>query len=156
MQAVVGAGWKIHERLVWVKDSMVLGHSDYHLKHEDILYGWKPGPGRSGRGAHEGTRWFGDDSQTSVFEVPRPKRSEEHPTVKPPELIVRMIENSSQVGEVVLDVFSGSGSTLVAAEQTGRLCYDMEIEPKYVAVTLERLSGMGLEPRLTNGTEPLT
>lgn len=145
---VEDVGWRIHQTLVWVKDSMVLGHADYHYKHEPILHGWKPGPGRSGRGNHEGSRWYGDNSQVSVFTVDRPKHSSEHPTMKPPELIAAMIGNSSRPGDIVVDCFCGSGSTLVAAEQTGRHGYGMEIEPKYVAVTLERLSGMGLEPRL--------
>lgn len=149
MELVRDAGWKVHQILVWVKDSMVLGHADYHYKHEPILYGWTPGPGRSGRGDHEGSRWYGDNSQTSVFAVDRPKRNAEHPTMKPPELIAMMMRNSSRPGEVVIDCFSGSGSTLVAAEQTGRHGYGIELEPKYVAVAIERLAGMGLEPRLT-------
>lgn len=148
MLAIGRIGWWIHQTLVWVKDAMVLGHTDYHYKHEPILYGWKPGPGRSGRGNHEGSRWFGDHSQVSVFEIPRPRRNEEHPTMKPPQLMVPMLRNSSRPGEVVLDSFCGSGSTLVAAEQTGRHGYGVELDPKYVAVILERLAGMGLEPRL--------
>lgn len=150
-RVVIGAvGWKFHQALVWVKDAMVLGHSDYHYRHEDILYGWIPGPGRSGRGDHVGSKWLGDNSQTTVFEVPRPKRSEEHPTMKPPELVAAMIRNSCPPGGVLYEPFSGSGTTLVAAEQTGRACYAMEIEPKYVAVALERLAGMGLDPRLVS------
>lgn len=136
--AVVRAGWKFHETLVWVKDSMVLGHSDYHLRHEEILYGWLPGSGRPGRGDHAGTRWYGDHAQTSVFEVARPKRSEDHPTMKPPELIQRHLENSSKRGDAALDLFAGSGSTLIACEQTSRRAYLMEIDPAYCDVIVAR------------------
>ena len=146
--AIRRVGWRFHQTLIWVKDSMVLGHSDYHFKHEPIYYGFMPGAGRPGRGDHEGTRWNGDHAQVSVFEIPRPKRSEEHPTVKPTELVAQCLRNSSRPGEVVLDPFAGSGTTLVAAEQGGRTGYGLDIDPKYVAVTLERLSRMGLEPRL--------
>lgn len=133
-----GLGWQIHQCLVWVKDSMVLGHSDYHYRHEPILYGWMPGPGRSGRGRHEGSRWYGDHSQTTVFEIPRPQASREHPTMKPVELVERCLRNSSQLGQIVLDPFLGSGSTLIAAERLGRRCYGMEIDPRYVDVAVRR------------------
>jgi DNA modification methylase len=138
---VVGdIGWKIHEQLVWVKDSMVLGHADYHYKHEPILYGWTPGAGRPGRGDHEGTHWYGDNSQTSVFCFDRPKRSAEHPTMKPPELVEAMLRNSTQNGDTVYEPFSGSGTTLVACENLSRRCRAVEISPAYVAVALERMS----------------
>ncbi len=135
-------GWKIHEQLVWVKDSMVLGHSDYHYKHEPILYGWTPGDGRPGRGNHEGSHWYGDNSQVSVFEIPRPKRSAEHPTTKPPELVEAQLKNSTQVGELVYDPFLGSGTTLIACERLGRKCRACEISPGYVAVALQRFYDM--------------
>jgi len=117
------------QQLVWAKDSMVLGHSDYHYKHEPILYGWKPGA------AHYFTA---DRTKTSVLEFSRPKRSEEHPTMKPLDLWGELISNSSQKGEVVLDTFLGSGTTLIAADQLGRICYGMEISPKYCHVIIER------------------
>ena len=135
--------WHLHETLVWVKDSMVLGHSDYHWRHEPLLFGYKPGTGRRGRG---GTGWYGDNAQTTVFEVPRPKASEEHPTMKPVELIIPMVRNSSPPGGTVYEPFSGSGSTMAACEGTGRVCRALEIDPKYVAVALERMSAMGLTP----------
>jgi DNA modification methylase len=135
---VAAIGWQIHEGLVWVKDTMVLGHADYHYRHEPILYGWKPGPGRSGRGMHEGSRWYGDHSQTSVFEIPRPKASEEHPTMKPVELLTGCLANSTRPGDAVLDTFLGSGSTMIACEQLGRRCYAMEIGPRYVDVAVRR------------------
>lgn len=136
--AFLSAGWKFHEGLVWVKNTMVLGHSDYHLKHEDILYGWKPGEGRVGRGNHEGSRWYGDHAQVSVFEYDKPSRSADHPTMKPPELIRRCIENSTKAPDAVLDLFGGSGSTLIACEQTGRIAYLMEIDPRYCDVIVRR------------------
>lgn len=143
--------WRMHETLVWVKDSMVLGHSDYHLKHEPIYYGWLPGAvGRPGRGSGADSKWYGNDAQVSVFEVPRPKRSDTHPTMKPTELIVKHILNSSAYGAVIYDPFWGSGSTACAAEQVGRVCYAVEIDPESVAVGLDRLSLMGLEPRLVD------
>jgi DNA modification methylase len=137
-QAIAQVGWKFHQALVWVKNSMVLGHSDYHYRHEDVLYGWKEG----------GHRWYGDRCQTSVFEIDRPSRSEEHPTMKPPALIAGCLVNSTKVGDRVLDVFTGSGSTAVACEQVGRQFSGIELEPKFVAVVLERLLGMGLDPGL--------
>jgi len=134
-----GSGFTFHWGLVWVKDQLVLGRGDYHFRHENILYGWK----------HDAAHYFVDSRKhDSIFEVSRPKVSEEHPTMKPPELVAQMIENSSKRGWVVYDPFLGSGTTLVACEETKRIGYGMEIEPKYVAVTLERLGGAGLEPRL--------
>lgn len=117
---------------------MVLGHSDYHYRHEPIIYGWTAGPGRSGRGRHEGTRWYGPHSATSVFEIDRPKASREHPIGKPVALVEAMLSNSTVRGGVVYEPFNGSGSTVIAAEQLGRRCYAMEIDPRYVAVAIKR------------------
>jgi DNA modification methylase len=133
-QAFLGAGWHLHQSLIWVKDSPVLGHSDYHFAHEPMLYGWKPGP----------HAWHGGRNQTSIFSIPRPKRSLDHPTAKPVALVAAQLRNSSLPGERGHDPFAGSGTTIVAAEQTGRLCSGIEIDPGFCAVTLERLSGMGL------------
>lgn len=116
---------------------MVLGRCDYHYKHETILYGWK-GKNR---------RWYGERDQVSVIEVERPKASELHPTMKPLGLIEATLKNSSRPGDLGFEPFGGSGSTLLAAEQLGRLCCATEIEPKYCAVILERLSSAGLDPR---------
>ena len=118
-----------HSSLVWVKDSMVISRLDYHYRHEVLYYGWKPG------GAHHPVP---DRCQTSVFELPRPKRSEAHPTMKPVELVRRHIENSSDCGQAVLDPFAGSGSTLIAAQQTGRRAFLMEIDPVFVDVAVQR------------------
>lgn len=128
-RAVEGVGWHLHETLVWVKDSMVLGHSDYHYKHEPILYGWKLGAQRP---------WLADRKEVSVFEVPRPKRSAEHPTTKPVELVTRMVRNSTGLNAVVLDPFLGSGTTLVACEDLGRRCYGVELDPRYADVAVRR------------------
>jgi DNA modification methylase len=132
------AGFQFHQALVWVKDALVLGHSDYHYRHEDMLYGYKPGPGRVGRGAHTGSRWYGDHSQTSVFEIPRPKRSIEHPTMKPTELIRRCLANSAEAGAAVLDIFAGSGTTCLAAEILAMTAYLVEIDPRYCDVIVQR------------------
>jgi DNA modification methylase len=138
-------GWRLHQTLVWKKDSFVLGHADYHYAHEPILFGYVPGAGRRGRG---GEGWYGDNAQSSVFEVPKPRSNDEHPTMKPVELVATMLRNSVPVGGIVYEPFSGSGTTLVAAEGAGRVGRGIEIDPKYVAVALERLSAMGLEPAL--------
>jgi len=99
--AVRDAGWRLHQELVWVKNSIVLGHSDYHYRHEPILYGYTPGPGRPGRGAHPGTRWYGGNSAGSVLEYDRPARSFEHPTMKPVALVEHCLANSTKVGDAV-------------------------------------------------------
>jgi len=140
--AFVAAGWKLTQNLVWLKDSMVLGHSDYHYRHEPILYGRKPGTGRWGRGATRG--WYGDDAQTSVLEHARPKRSTQHPTMKPVSLVEHCLRNSSQQGDLGIEPFAGSGTTLVASQNLGRRCYGVELDPKYVAVCLE---SVGAQPK---------
>ena len=115
--------------LVWVKDSLVMGRADYHYRHEVLFYGWKEGA------AHHAPP---DRKQDSVWEIPRPKRSPEHPTMKPVELIVKAIKNSTNQNEIVLDLFGGSGSTLIAAEETNRIGYLMELDPRYVDVICAR------------------
>ena len=115
--------------LVWVKDSLVMGRSDYHYRHEPIYYGWTPG------GPHD---WFGDRSQTTVIEIPRPRRNAEHPTMKPVELVARCLNNSAPRGGLVLDPFGGSGSTLLACEYTGRKGRLIELDPRYVDVICRR------------------
>jgi DNA modification methylase len=137
--AIEDAGFTFKHGLVWVKNHFVIGMSDYHFRHEPILYGWLE------TGAHY---WNGDRSQDSVFEVDKPHSSDLHPTTKPVELIARMIANSTQPTDIVYDPFCGSGTTLVAAHQLGRIGYGVELDPGYVAVELERLSALGLTPRL--------
>ncbi len=135
INAFVKASWLLRQSLVWVKDTMVLGHGDYHYKHEAILYGFKPGPGRLGRG---GRGWHGGEDQTSVFEVPRPKSSQEHPTMKPVALVEACLRNSSARDTVVLDPFGGSGSTLIACHRLHRRAFVAEIDPRYCDVIRER------------------
>jgi DNA modification methylase len=137
--ALSDAGLVLHETLIWAKDRFVLGHGDYHYRHEPILYGWRTG----GRHLFRGGR-----TQDSVWEIPRPARSERHPTMKPVELVERAIRNSSLPGERVLDLFVGSGTTLIAAERSGRTCVAMELDPRYAQVALERWrSFSGQTPR---------
>ena len=132
-------GWTHHQTLVWVKNTLVLGHSDYHYRHEDVLYGHRPGGhGRPGRGRHRGSRWQGGNDQTSVFFIDRPVRSEAHPTMKPVELISAMLTNSSLRGDTVLDPFAGSGSTVIACERTSRSCLAVELDPAYCDVIRQR------------------
>lgn len=119
--------WK--QTLVWVKQRFVLGMADYHYKHETIFYGWSSGA------AHY---YCGDRTQDNVWEFPCPNRSALHPTMKPVELIEKSIKNSSKPGWLVLDPFGGSGSTLIAAERTGRSAFLMEIDPKYCDVIVSR------------------
>lgn len=131
--AVRDVGWKFSQWVVWVKDSFVLGRKDYHSRHEPILYGWKLGA------AHHAVT---DRTQDTVWEIPRPKRSEQHPTMKPPELIERALKNSSDPDAVVLDAFGGSGSTLVACEKTGRQARLVELDPAYCDVIVARWEGL--------------
>ena len=137
--ALKDSGFPLHHILIWAKNNHVLGRSDYNYKHEPIIYGWVEGAGH---------RFYGGAGENSLWEVDKPLKSEFHPTMKPVELIARAIKNSSQEGEIIYDPFLGSGTTMVAAEQLRRVCYGMEIAPGYVAVTLERLNKMGLEPKL--------
>lgn len=123
--------WK--HTLVWVKDTFVMGRADYHYRHESIFYGWTPG------GAHQPPP---DRKQDTVWEIARPRANKEHPTMKPIELITRSIQNSSRVNDLVLDSFGGSGSTLLAAEQTQRNARLLELDPKYCDVILARWESM--------------
>ena len=123
--------WK--HTLIWVKDTFVMGRADYHYRHESIFYGWTPG------GAHQPPP---DRKQDTVWEIARPRANKEHPTMKPIELITRSIQNSSRVNDLVLDSFGGSGSTLLAAEQTQRNARLLELDPKYCDVILARWESM--------------
>ncbi len=127
--AFIEAGFKLAECLVWVKNSLVLGRQDYHWRHEPILYGWKEG----------GSHYFIEDrTQDTVWEYNKPKANDLHPTMKPLELVGRAIKNSSRKDNLVLDLFGGSGSTLIAAEQIQRSAYLMEIDERYVDVIVKR------------------
>ena len=107
----------------------MLGRADYQRQYEPIWFGWPEGAKH---------HWCGDRDQGDVWEIDRPSESEMHPTTKPLALVDRAINNSSQAGDVILDLFLGSGSTLIAAERTGRVCYGMELEPHYASVVLAR------------------
>lgn len=137
--AALGAGGFVFRHLlIWVKQHFVIGLGDYHSRFEPILYGWR-----------EGAHFFVKDrSLADVFEFDKPQANPLHPTMKPVALIAAMIRNSSRAGEIVYDPFCGSGSTLVAAHQMERVGYGIEIDPGYVAVALERLSLLGLTPKL--------
>lgn len=126
--------------LVWVKDTLVMGRADYHYRHESIFYGWTPGA------AHQTPP---DRKQDSVWEIARPKVNKEHPTMKPIELITRSINNSSRMNDLVLDGFGGSGSTLIACEQTKRKARLIELDPKYCDVIVNRWENLtGQKARL--------
>ncbi len=127
--ALVDAGLELRAALVWLKDSLVLGRQDYHWIHEPILYGWTKGQKHT---------FLGGRKQTTVLECPRPKRSDEHPTMKPVALLERLITNSCVRGGTVLDVFGGSGSTLIAAAATGRVARMVELDPGYCDVIRAR------------------
>lgn len=128
-KAFMDAGWLLHEDLVWVKDAMVLGHSDYHMKHEGVFYGWKTGK------AHP---WVSDRTKVSVFEFAKPAASEDHPTMKPVELITDMLGNNFAGEGVIFEPFSGSGSTLIACEQLGLTFRGIELSPIYAHRSIAR------------------
>lgn len=162
-RCVQDAGWRFSQVLVWAKDTLVMGRSDYQWRHEPILYGWKPGR------AH---RWYGGRNKNTVLEaagsleelgaddlrqlvrdlveeIPgtvlrfaRPSSSVQHPTMKPVELVARLLRNSSKRGEVVLDPFAGAGSTLLAAEQLSRHARCLELEPRFCDVIVDRWEEM--------------
>ena len=123
------AGWDLKQCIIWVKQHFVMGRQDYQWQHEPILYGWKPGA------AH---KFYGGRNQSTVWQIDRPMASREHPTMKPVSLCAKAIENSSKAGDIVLDLFGGSGSTLIAAEQLNRTCYMMELDPIYCDVIVQR------------------
>ncbi len=123
----LGAHWS--DTIIWAKDRFVLGRADYQRQYEPIWYGWREGA------AH---RWCGARDQGDVWTIPRPAESELHPTMKPLALVERAIENSSRPADLVLDLFLGSGTTLIAAERTGRICYGMELDPHYCRIAIAR------------------
>ncbi|HBO68195.1 MAG TPA: DNA modification methylase, partial [Acholeplasmataceae bacterium] len=127
--AYKNAGFKLAECLIWVKNALVLGRQDYHWRHEPILYGWKEGA------AH----YFVDDrSQDTIWEYNKPRKNEEHPTMKPLELVGKAIANSSRRHETILDLFGGSGSTMIAADQLDRKSCLMELDERFVDVIVKR------------------
>ena len=127
----------LRQCMLWNKGQMVLGHSDYHYQHEPILYGWKAG----------GTHYFTSDrTKTTVFDFKKPLRNDIHPTMKPVELWAEFINNSSKIGELVIDSFLGSGTTMVASHQLKRICYATELDPIYCNAIIDRM--LKLDPSL--------
>lgn len=127
--AAVDVGWKVRQCLIWLKSSLVMGRQDYQWKHEPCLYGWTEGA------AHY---WGSDRKQTTILEFDKPRRNGEHPTMKPVELFQYQMENSTKQGDVVLDSFGGSGTTLIAAERIHRKARLMELDPAYCDVIVKR------------------
>ena len=128
-KAFIDAGFHLAGVCIWVKNSLVLGRSDYQWQHEPVLFGWKKG------GKHS---WYSDRRQTTIWNYDKPKRNKNHPTSKPLDLLGYPICNSSQENAIVLNTFGGSGSTLMACEQLNRICHMMELDEKYASVILRR------------------
>jgi len=127
--AANNAGLSVREELIWEKNNLVMGRQDYQWKHEPCLYGWVEG------GSHS---WYSDRKQTTVMHFDKPQRADLHPTMKPVALFDYQIKNSTKSGDVVLDLFGGSGTTIMACEQDGRNACVMEYDPKYVDVIIKR------------------
>ena len=128
-RAFVDAGFHLAGVCIWVKNSLVLGRSDYQWQHEPVLYGFLQ------NGKHP---WYSDRKQTTIWNYDKPKRNENHPTSKPLDLLGYPISNSTQENAIVLDTFGGSGSTMMACEQLNRICFSMELDEKYASVILRR------------------
>ena len=126
-------GWQVRQCLIWAKNTMVLGRQDYHWQHEPCLYGWKDGA------AH---LWAGDRTQSTILNFDKPARNGEHPTMKPVDLFAYQVQNNTNAGNAVLDLFGGSGTTMIACEQLGRCGYLMELDPRYVDVIVKRYIGV--------------
>lgn len=139
--AAAAAQVNIHRQIIWSKSHFILGHGDYHWQHELCFYGWRQG---------EKHRWFGDRSQSTVWNIPNPRVHKNHPTEKPIEIFTRPMSLNTEEGDICYEPFAGSGSQFCAAQTVKRICYGCEIEPGYVAVTLERLSEMSLKPKLVH------
>ena len=129
-KAMVDAGWLLKQQLIWVKNTMVMGRQDYQWKHEPCLYGWLPG---------DSHKWYSDRKQTTVINFDKPNRNGEHPTMKPIGLFGYQIENSSKIGDIIIDAFGGSGTTMVACQQLKRRARVIEYDPKYCDVIVKRM-----------------
>ncbi|TVL99565.1 MAG: DNA modification methylase [Candidatus Brocadia sp. WS118] len=129
MMSWLEAGWELKQQIIWVKNNIVLGRSDYHYKHEPILYGWKTGK------AHQ---FYGGTGENTVWEINKPQVSDLHPTMKPVALVLKAIKNSSKEEDIILDLFMGSGTTIIASEQSNRIAYGMELDPHYCDVIRKR------------------
>lgn len=129
MMSLLEAGWELKQSIIWVKNNHVLGRSDYHYRHEPILYGWKEG---------EAHKFYGGAGETTTWFIDKSHKSDLHPTMKPLALMIKAISNSSKAEDIILDPFLGSGSTLISAEQINRNCYGLESDPKYCDVIRKR------------------
>jgi DNA modification methylase len=127
--AAFDAGWQVRQCLIWKKSTIVMGRQDYHWKHEPCLYGWKESAGHL---------WATDRKQSTILEFDKPSRNGEHPTMKPVALFEYQMLNNTKGGDIVLDTFGGSGTTILAAEKNGRHAYLMELDPKYCDVIIKR------------------
>ena len=136
-RAFEDAGFYLSGCCIWKKNTLVLGRSPYQWQHEPCLFGWKKG------GKHQ---WYSDRKQTTIWEYDRPRASKDHPTMKPIALMAYPIQNSTMSNCIVLDPFLGSGSTLLACKQTGRICYGVELDPKFVDVIVKRYLEAGGDP----------
>ena len=136
-RAFIDAGFHLAGCCIWVKDSLVLGRSDYQWQHEPVLYGFLQ------NGKH---KWFSDRKQTTIWNFDKPKRNANHPTSKPLDLLGYPIGNSTQENAVVIDTFGGSGSTMMACQQMNRICHMMELDEKYASVILRRAVENGIAP----------
>lgn len=137
--AAAAAQLKVHRQIIWVKNHFILGHGDYHWQHELCFYGWREG--------HR-ARWFAGRNQSTIWNIDRPSAATSHPTEKPAEIFARAMANNTEQDDVCYEPFAGSGTQFCAAQIGQRICYGLEIEPKYVAVALQRLADMGLKPEL--------
>lgn len=135
-RAITESGWKINQQIIWVKNTLVFGRADYQWKHEAAFYC-----------KTDDTQVDSDRTVTTIWEINKPVASD-HPTQKPVELFTIPIKRHTKIGDIIYDCFSGSGTTLVAAEQLGRICYGVEIDPSYCAVALQRMADMDLKPLL--------
>ena len=141
--ACIEAKWKLRQTLIWSKNSMVMGRQDYQWQHEPCLYGWKEGSSHS---------WYSDRKQTTIIKHDRPTQSKLHPTMKPVSLMEYLVKNSSKQEDIILDSFLGSGSTLIACEKQNRVCYGVELDPKYCDVIIKRWENFtGKKAELENG-----
>ena len=127
--ACADTNWKVRQCLIWAKNSMVMGRQDYQWKHEPCLYGWKEGAGHL---------WASDRKQTTILNFDRPTKNDLHPTMKPIPLFDYQIKNNTKGGDIVLDLFGGSGTTIMACEQNGRRAFTMEFDPRYAQTIIER------------------
>lgn len=143
--ACFDVGWKVRQCIIWNKNCMVMGRQDYQWKHEPCLYGWKDGASHL---------WASDRKQTTVIDMAKPVKSDLHPTMKPVALFDYQIKNNTKGGDIVLDLFGGSGTTIMACEQNNRIAYSMEFDPHYVDVIIARWEKFtGQKAVLLNGND---